>query len=133
MGYKYTVLDSQHAWGYYCSQDFGLAIQAEPRFKHFVCLQNTFNASSILLSPLIGIIRAVVALYALQKLNQIDQDTTLLDLSATKRFFSMSLLRGVLEILCLGIFMGTIVDGLMTCKQKGLCCFSKPKSTSGVY
>ena len=117
-----TVLDTSGAWGYHSPNDFGL-IKRKRLFRHFIYFHNGLNAASIVVSPLAGLIRIVMALFLLHKVGKMKQRTSIINLAAAKRFLKMEAGRGVMELFFLGIILGTLVDGVMTCKRKNLCCF----------
>jgi len=128
---KITIVDTEHAWGYHCPEDFGVMGEDES-FRKFVYLHDACNIASIIVSPLVGLIRAVAAIFFLHQISNMDQTKTRLDLDAAKRFMYMQLGRAVLELFCLGIILGTVVDAIATLKHKKMLCFENSKKASEV-
>lgn len=120
-----VIVDTTDAWGYHSPEDFGVAVAQNAGFRKLVYLHNGVNAASILLSTLAGIVRIVAAIVLLVNLGNMTQKEARFDLKAAKRFCKMQAGRGVMELFFLGPILGTVVDGVMTCKHKELLCFSE--------
>ena len=121
------ILDAQHAWGYHWPDDFRNTGWG-PKYRKVLYTHNAFNAASIILSPLIGLIRAITAIIVLiiLKTKTAGPDGTESEedgLPEFKRLMWMQLGRAGLELLCLGAILGTVVDGIMTLKHKEMLCF----------
>jgi hypothetical protein len=125
---RVTIVDTQHAWGYHSPEDFPAASD-KPLFRKCIYAHDICNAASIFLSPIIGLIRGVVAIFLLIKFNKDDANPGI-DSEATRRFAWMQLGRAGLELLCLGPILGTILDGIMTLKNKKLLCFKQNEITA---
>ena len=122
MGGKIVLVDTKHAFGYHCPDKFGI-VGTNPKFRKMLYLHDGLNAASVLLSPLAGIARIITAVVTYLNFNNKNQEKARIDLNAAKRFAIMQGVRGVLEVLCLGVIMGTVVDGIMTMKHNDMLCF----------
>jgi len=112
-----AILDAQHAFGYHFVEDFEGEFQKDPYLVNSIYLIDISNFASIFLSPLVGIARIIYSLYLLHQVNNDVFNDEEIDIEAFKRFLKMSVMRGVLELFCLGPLLGTIVDTGMTLKH----------------
>lgn len=128
---EHVTLDSSFVFGYHTLEEFSKNDWKPKGLRSTIYLINVFNGASILLSPLTGIIRIVGALFLciyvnclkILGLNYIEKESP--DLERVNRFCTVMFIRGVLEVLCLGIILGTVVDGVVTLKNHQMCCFKK--------
>ncbi len=113
-----AIFNTEHAFGYLSTED------KDESFHGYIYLHNACNGLSIVFSPIIGIIRLIASLILMNKLSQVDQDDVSWSVAALHNFLRMQAVRSVFEILCLGIILGTVVDGFMTCKHNRWLCFA---------
>ena len=118
------VVDTSDAWGYHSPDDYG-SIGQDSLFRKYVYFHNGLNAASIVVSPIAGLIRIITAVFLLHEFGTMEQTELDADLAATRRFLKMQAGRGVMELFFLGTILGSLVDGIMTCKHKNLCCFQE--------
>lgn len=106
-----TSWGAQDTWGYHTENSLQSIkhVSEEKFFKKFmvwVYIHNTANFAGYFLSPLIGVVRVVIAGLILIDFRDVPKK---LKNKQIFEFMWMEIGRGVLEILCLGIFL-SIVD-----------------------
>lgn len=120
-------LSAKLAWGYHTEESLAKAFPEDGRVsmgKAVAWLNNGMNGASVLLSPVIGIIRMIGAIIALNKVDskmpyaEIPQsgEEYVMNVAnkGAKRYFKMQIARGALELVGLGVILGTVVDGVAT-------------------
>lgn len=122
--FQNVIIDSQHAWGYLFPEDMGVWAMTSNKIRKIIYFHNACNATSIALSPLVGVVRGTFALYQLYKLNTRPQKSRSEQcVNGMKRFMKMQLVRSGLEICFLGVVLGSVVDITVTVsRQEGGCC-----------
>ena len=119
------LLSSEHAWGYLSPDDILCGRnEGEIPLRDLICFQNVCNMASIFLSPLVGLVRGVVAIWAICKISSINQEGCDVDLAAAKSYAWSALGRSVLELFGFGAILGIFVDSIMTLKHQKMCCFA---------
>lgn len=111
-----VVLEGRHAFGYRSLEEF--PEDSRENLGGYIYAFNILNAASIALSPIIGIIRLLGSFYAYIYVTSSDQKDLLQDKEGVKNYWKMQMVRGGLEVLFLGIILGTVVDGAIMLKNQ---------------
>ena len=117
-----TIVDYSKVFGYYSPAD--IESIADSPLRKFLVFHNVMNFAATFISPLAGVIRAIVAAVMFQfysKQYPNTQESTVLNI---KQFLIAQMVRGGGEFICFGPLFG-IADVIVSLNRYELLCFSK--------